>query len=74
MRSPEFFLMRTEMYTAISCHILLYHLQQEDEEQHTGNVNMEFIQQYRSQIFEQNNTLVHIISLFYMLSETNVQH
>jgi hypothetical protein len=61
------------MYTAISCHVILYHLQQEDEE-HTGNVNMEFIQQYRSQIFEQNNALVHIISLFYMLSETNVQH
>jgi hypothetical protein len=74
MRSPEFFLMRTEMYIAISCDIIiLYHLQQEDEE-HTGNVNMEFIQQYRSQIFEQSNTLVHIISLFYMLSETNVQH
>jgi hypothetical protein len=51
MRSPEFFLMRTEMYIAISCDIIiLYHLQQEDEE-HTGNVNMEFIQQYRSQIF-----------------------
>lgn len=44
------------MYTAISCHIILYHLQQEDEE-HTGNVNMEFIQQYRSQIFEQTTLL-----------------
>jgi hypothetical protein len=44
------------MYTAISSHIILYHLQQEDEE-HTGNVNMEFIQQYRSQIFEQTTLL-----------------
>jgi hypothetical protein len=68
MRSPEFFLMRTEMYIAISCDIIiLYHLQQEDEE-HTGNVNMEFIQQYRSQIFWANqHSCTHNLSILHVV-------